>query len=281
MRVFVALVASFFLTIGIATAEERKWDIIGYGGPGGLFDTTAKILAPHTGGDVVLFQTCVEAANYARKTDKPSLVLMDLDEHTRFLLKGDDECTFFKEEDLPFVNMVGEGFLNAYSVKGSGNDVNKLKSEEVFIGAYEGLIMFTGAKVLFESINPNSKVIPYQNAGAIIAAIEADEIQYGWTSRPKAKYDVIITNNPEGRGDGSVPTVELSDSPLATSAYIFYVAGANVDPDDASAVIQDILKNDKAYADMFRSAGYSITNGMKSREEQKALLLELSEAYVK
>ena len=95
MRVFVALVASFFLTIGIATAEERKWDIIGYGGPGGLFDTTAKILAPHTGGDVVLFQTCVEAANYARKTDKPSLVLMDLDEHTRFLLKGDDECTFF------------------------------------------------------------------------------------------------------------------------------------------------------------------------------------------
>ena len=276
-----ALLVSFGLLTSFATAEEadRNWDIIGYGGPGGLFNVTAQILQPSLGGDIKMFKTCVESANYARKTNKPSLVLMDLDEHTRFLLKGDDQCTFFKEGDLPFVNIVGEGFLNIYAVKDSGNDMNRFTNDEVFVGVYEGLIMFQGAKTLFEAINPKIKAVPYQNGGAIIAALEAGEIQYGWTSRPKAKYEVIMTTDPEGRGDAAIAK-DYTNSGLNQSAYIFYVAAANIDPAEASKVIQQILESDEAYAKMFRSAGYSITNGLKSRLEQEDVLKELSKAYL-
>ena len=276
-----ALLVSFGLLTSFATAEEadRNWDIIGYGGPGGLFDITARILQPSLGGKIKMFKTCVESANYARKTNKPSLILMDLDEHTRFLLKGDGQCTFFKEGDLPFVNIVGEGFLNIYTTKDSGNDMERFVNESVLVGVYEGFIMFQGAKTLFESINPKIKAVPYRNGGAIIAALEAGEIQYGWTSRPKAKYDVVMTADPEGRGEAAIAK-DYTDSGLNQSAYIFYVAGANIDPDEASKVIQKILESDEAYAKMFRSAGYSITNGLKNRLDQRTILEELSKAYL-
>jgi len=276
-----ALLISFGLLTSITTAgeTERNWDIIGYGGPGGLFDTTARILQPHVGGEIKIFKTCVEAANYARKTDRPSLILMDLDEHTRFLLKEDGQCSFFKEGDLPFVNIVGEGFLNIYTTKDSGNDMERFINDSVLVGVYEGFIMFQGAKTLFESINPNIKAVPYRNGGAIIAALEAGEIQYGWTSRPKANYEVIMTTNPEGRGDAAIAK-DYTDSGLNQSAYIFYTAAANIDPAEASKIIQQVLESDEAYAKMFRSAGYSITNGLKTRLEQREVLEELSKAYL-
>ena len=275
-----ALLVSFGLLTSVAIAgENRNWDIIGYGGPGGLFYITARILQPSLGGEVKMFKTCAESANYARKTDKPSLVLMDLDEHTRFLLKGDDECTFFKEGDLPFVNIVGEGFLNIYALKDSGNDMKRFTNDEVFVGVYEGLIMFQGAKTLFEAINPKIKAVPYQNGGAIIAAIEAGEIQYGWTSRPKAQYELVMTTDPAGRGDAAIAK-DYTDSGLNQSAYIFYVAGANVDAAEASKVIQNVLESDEAYAKMFRSTGYSIVNGLKNRQEQITILKNMSEAYL-
>lgn len=276
-----ALLISFGLLTSIATAgeTERNWDIIAYGGPGGLFDTTARILQPHVGGEIKIFKTCVEAANYARKTDRPSLILMDLDEHTRFLLNEDGQCSFFKEGDLPFVNIVGEGFLNIYTTKDSGNDMERFVNDSVLVGVYEGFIMFQGAKTLFESINPNIKAVPYRNGGAIIAALEAGEIQYGWTSRPKANYEVIMTTNPEGRGDAAIAK-DYTDSGLNQSAYIFYTAAANIDPAEASKVIQQVLESDEAYAKMFRSAGYSITNGLKTRLEQRKVLEELSKAYL-
>ena len=46
-----ALLVSFGLLTSFATAEEadRNWDIIGYGGPGGLFNVTAQILQPSLG----------------------------------------------------------------------------------------------------------------------------------------------------------------------------------------------------------------------------------------
>ena len=56
-----ALLVSFGLLTSFATAEEadRNWDIIGYGGPGGLFNVTAQILQPTLGGDIKMFSLLI------------------------------------------------------------------------------------------------------------------------------------------------------------------------------------------------------------------------------